>query len=54
VPGFIAALVEILHFAEDLEFLRQHLGPLLVVAKQLLPFSTTGFARSTLRNGGIH
>jgi hypothetical protein len=40
VPGFIAALVEILHFAEDVEFLRQHLGPLLVVAKQLFPNET--------------
>jgi hypothetical protein len=40
VPGFIAALVEILHFAEDVEFLRQHLSPLLVVAKQLFPNQT--------------
>jgi hypothetical protein len=40
VPGFIAALVEILHFAEDVYFLRQHLGPLLVVAKQLIPNET--------------
>ena len=40
VPGFIAALVENLHFAEDVEFLRQHLGQLLVVAKQLFPNET--------------
>jgi hypothetical protein len=40
VPGFIAALVEILHFTEDVYFLRQHLGPLFVVAKQLFPDQT--------------
>jgi heme/copper-type cytochrome/quinol oxidase subunit 1 len=40
VPGFIAALVELLHLAKDVEFLRQHLGPLLVVAKQLFPNET--------------
>ena len=40
MPGFVAALVELLHFAEDVEFLRQHLGPLLVVAKQLFPNET--------------
>jgi hypothetical protein len=40
VPGFIAILVEILHFVEDAEFLRQHVGPWLAVAKQFLPNET--------------